>query len=190
MKIYTYRDYDHYVEMQTEANKKKIDWRYVKPETVKRIVDHFRKNFDGDPKAIICHGTRNGGEQQFFQGHFPNAEIVGTEISETAEQFPMTVQWDFTKQKDEWIGKHDIVYSNSFDHSIDPEETLRVWTEQLTPNGILYIEYSEQQSESSAYDPLDATNKEVVKMIRDKGFKVEVKPGKRSGHLIFMCTQE
>jgi hypothetical protein len=65
-----------------------------------------------------------------------------------------------------WSGKFDIVYSNSFDHCIYPEETLKVWHDQLTPNGSVFIEYSEQQSIGNKDDPLGATDKEVLTMMR------------------------
>ena len=190
MKIYKYSDYDQYVKKQTEANKKKIGWVYVKPKSIAKISNHFKKNCpNGKADAIICHGTRNGAEQEMFKSHFPSAKIIGTEISETATKFPMTVQHDFMESNDDWIGKFDIVYSNSFDHSIKPKSTLQVWKDQLTPFGIMYIEYSVSQSESTEYDPLDATNEEVIKMIEDTGFMVTTTAGKKRGHTIFMCIQ-
>jgi len=190
MKIYEYSDYDQYVKMQTEANKKKINWIYAKPRSIAKVASHFRKNCPGGKaNAIICHGTRNGAEQQMFRDNFPDAEILGTEISETATKFPMTVQHDFMESNDAWIGKFDIVYSNSFDHSIRPKSTLQVWKDQLTPFGIMYIEYSSAQSVCTEWDPLDATDEEVIKMIEDTGFQVTATEGKKQGHTIFRCIK-
>ena len=119
MRVYEYKDYDDYVEAQTWTNKEKLTWRYVKPHTIKRICEH--KPY---PAFIICHGTRNGTEQKYFKDNYPNAYVIGTEISETATQFPMTLHHDFTFPIEKWIGKADIVYSNSFDHTIDPEKII------------------------------------------------------------------
>jgi hypothetical protein len=185
MKIYQYTDYDDYVAAQTAGNKRKIDWVYVKEKCIKIIV----KDYAGIPNNILCHGTRNGAEQKFFKKHWPNIYVIGSEISETANQFPDTVQHDFTKRKDVWVGQFDIIYSNSIDHSIDPNETLNVWKEQLTPTGKMYIEYSQQQSICDPIDPLEASNAEMLDMIKSKGFRIKQYPGKRSGHLIFACTQ-
>ena len=189
MKIYEYENYDEYVAMQSEANKLKLDWVYVRPIPIKTIVKHFVEKRGRGAESVLCHGTRNGAEQKLFKGHFPDAFIVGSEISDTAEQFPMTVQHDFSKVRDEWVGRFDIVYSNAFDHSIKPVETIEVWREQLCECGILYVEYSQLRSESSKYDPLDATNKEVISLLEDCGFGVEIAPGKKKGHLIFMCSR-
>lgn len=70
----------------------------------------------GEAKTVLCHGTRNEKEQKLFLKKYPNAEIVGTEISHTAKDFPLTVQWDFHDIKDEWIGKFFIFFKgrNSF----------------------------------------------------------------------------
>jgi len=183
MKIWKYENYDEYVAAQTKYNKQKLDWVYVKERSIDSIVKD-----KGEAKSVLCHGTRNGAEQRFFKSKYPDAFVLGTEISETASKFEMTVQHDFTKVNEEWIGKFDIVYSNSFDHSIEPETTIRTWKNQLTETGKLYIEYSEAQAVCEEADPLYATNKEVVQMMEDAGFSVAVLPGKRSGHKIFVGT--
>ena len=36
--------------------------------------------------------------------------MIDTEISETAEQFPNTIQWDFHKVKPEWLSSVDFIY--------------------------------------------------------------------------------
>ena len=103
MKIYKYKNYAQYVEEQTKANKIKLGWTYVK----RPIIDSICNNYSSlrtengvvennqDPSLIICHGTRKGTEQKLFQIYYPEAEIIGTEISETAKQFKMTIQHDF-----------------------------------------------------------------------------------------------
>jgi len=181
MRVYKYNSYDHYVEEQTKGNKEKLNWVYVKETSIKRI-----KSYKDAASNIICHGTRNGAEQAFFKKYYHEAYVIGTEISDTASSFPMTVEWDFANQKDEWVGKFDIVYSNAFDHSFDPIKTLNTWKDQLSDNGVLVIEYSQRQSIMSAMDPVEATNEEFIDMLSKTGMKVTNRwPGKAHGHEIF-----
>lgn len=169
-KIYEYKNYDEYVQWQTKTNKEKITWIFARENVINRLA-----KLSPGAKNIICHGTRNGAEQKYFLKNFPEAYIIGTEISDTATQFEMTVQHDFMVQREEWIEKFDIVYSNSFDHTIKPEDTLTVWKQQLSQNGHLFLEYSEQQSVCIPQDPLDAKLSEVVQWVVEAGFSnVEV----------------
>ena len=149
MKVYQYKDYDEYVKTQTEANKEKHNWCFITPRIAQGII--AAQKIVG---SIICHGTRAGGEQHLFRKELPYANIVGTEIAEGCEKYPMTVQWDMQEPKKEWI-------------------------DQLTPTGSLYIEYSEQQSNGSAHDPLDATMDEVASLMRYSGLVVNVMNGLR-----------
>ena len=168
MKIYEYKDYDEYVKIQTSINKEKEGWVYVKESTIRDICGYQKK-----AKNILCHGTRSGAEQKMFLNHFPDSYVIGTEISDTASKYPMTIQHDFSKVKDEWVGKFDIVYSNSFDHTICPEETIKVWADQLSEEGRIYLEYAEKQSICIPADPLEATLKEIENMIVESGLKIE-----------------
>ena len=184
MKIYEYKDYNEYVEAQTRANKIKLTWVYVRNNTITKISNNKKS-----AKNIICHGTRNGAEQKMFLQHFPEAYIIGTEISETATQFPMTIQHDFAIPKEEWIGKFDIVYSNSFDHSIDPEKTIKTWSDQISDDGKLYLEYSEMLSVCEPSDPLQATSNEIKELI-EKYLKIEsVIPNTGHGGCVFVCIK-
>jgi len=164
-RIYEYKDYTEYVEWQTKTNKKKINWVFAR----KSVIDQLSK-LKPDAKNIICHGTRNGAEQKYFLENFPKAYIIGTEISDTATSFDMTVQHDFMEQRQEWIEKFDIVYSNSFDHTIQPKETLAVWKQQLNKNGHLFLEYSEEQSVCIPQDPLDAELSEIIEWMIEAEF--------------------
>lgn len=167
MRIYEYKSYEEYVKSQTNANKRKIDWVFVKEHAINKICAYKKlANF------IICHGTRNGKEMELFLNHFPNAYIIGTEISETASQFKNTIQHDFSIPKEEWIGKADIVYSNSFDHSNDPKKTIGTWRDQLNETGTLFIEYNESQSVCEPVDCLDAKESEIKELIQNNGLTI------------------
>ncbi len=177
MQIFKYKDYEHYVKEQTFYNKEKIAWSFFNKQGPRKgiLILMIEKYFgeSANNKDVICHGTRGGHEQQFFKGLFPKGHIQGTEISDTASQFPMTVEWDFTKQHPRWVNRFDIVYSNSFDHSINPQETLRVWHEQLREGGFMFIEWAEGDSVCTLNDPLDASAKEITKLIKKTGFVIE-----------------
>ena len=173
MKIYKYDSYGEYVAEQTAGNKKKINHVFVKKQTMQKIKE--MKAFAG---SVLCHGTRNGAEQKFFKEVYgPQLKVVGSEISDTATQFPDTVEWDFMKPNPDWVGEFDIVYSNSFDHCFEPVETLRVWADQLSPGGSLFIEHSfdPKNNKSRAMDPLELSEEEFLQCVEDAGLKVVAK---------------
>lgn len=164
MRTYQYKNYDEYVEKQTFYNKQKLHWDFL---------DHNSINFIASKNMfasyIICHGTRSGKEQQYFKEILgPTSYVIGTEISETATQFPMTVQHDFAIPKSEWINKFDILYSNSFDHSFDPYRTMNTWIDQINDNGKMYIEWSQTENDSnSEMDPCAGSLKEFEIFLRE-----------------------
>lgn len=169
MKIYKYESYEKYVEAQTKANIKKIRAVWVRKSTISQIVnDNFATS------SVLCHGTRNAAEQKYFKDILPAAEIIGTEISNTASEFPMTVQHDFHEPKKEWLNKFDVVYSNSFDHSYDPEKCIDTWKNQLSDNGSLYIEWAwdPQDNRSRESDPLELSENELLELCSNTGLKL------------------
>lgn len=71
----------------------------------------------------ICHGTRNGFEQSFLAERL-NSEVWATDISETATMFAKSVQWDFHDPREEWEGRCDFIYTNSWDQSWKPRKAM------------------------------------------------------------------
>lgn len=159
MKIYEYENYNEYVSEQIRANKKKLNLVWADEKTIDKIANVVK-----NPKAIICHGTRNAAEQKMFKKKYPNAEIIGTEISDTATQFEMTVQHDFHEQKDEWVEKFDIVYSNAFDHAFDPWKCIKTWSDQLSLEGYMFLELAldPADNKSRSTDPLQIDNEQEI----------------------------
>ena len=167
MKIYNYESYDEYVEEQTKANKKKITNVWVR-ENVLSIIKMYYKT----PDIILCHGTRNAAEQKIFKKFYPEAKIMGTEISETASQFPNTINHDFHEELPQYVGKCDIVYSNSFDHSYDPEKCMKTWVGQVKEGGHLFLELMiGYENRSKASDPLEISRQEVINLAEKQGMK-------------------
>lgn len=173
MDLYEYKNYEDYKKAQTEGNKRKLHSHSgVGPEVIAEIKKRIPfANF------ILCHGTRAGWEQKHFKNAYGDqAYVMGTEISDTASQFDMTTEWDFSKPKDEWISKFDIVYSNSFDHSITPKETLSTWIDQLSPGGSLILEMHLPKEGSNwvptKTDPLSYTREECIALIEELNLKI------------------
>lgn len=149
-------DYEQYRRMQEDGNKRKIEWVAVKEENIKFLADYIQHHL-ATPEFGICHGTRRGKEQEWFRKHL-GCEVIGTEISATATQFPHTVQWDFHEVKPEWLNAVDFIYSNSFDHTYDPEKCLNAWTSCLKLGGLCFLEHASAQSQRAAnmLDPFGA----------------------------------
>ena len=141
MQYIKHNSYQEYKDVQTKTNKAKLANIWARPGTMKDIKDYCDK-LNLPVHNIICHGTRNGAELQYFQQAFPGTNVIGTEISDTATQFPNTVQWDFHDENKEWIGKFDIVYSNSWDHAYDFHKAIDTWMRSLTPTGRLFLEWT------------------------------------------------
>lgn len=134
-------DYERYRKIQSEGNRLKLENVWVLEENI-TFLAQFITEVIGPPQFGICHGTRRGKEQEWFRKYL-NCEVIGTEISDTAEQFPYTIQWDFHEAKPEWIDSVDFIYSNSFDHSHDPEKCLNVWMSCVRPGGVCILEHSD-----------------------------------------------
>jgi len=147
-------DYARYREAQIAANKRKIHAIWAKEENIRFLADYIRR-FIPTPSFGLCHGTRRGLEQQWFRQYL-GCEVIGTEISDTAAEFPNTIQWDFHEVKPDWIGTADFIYSNSLDHSYDPEKCLNAWISCLRPEGMLIIEHSTDHVAVRESDPFGA----------------------------------
>jgi len=154
-------DYENYRRIQIAGNKRKLENTWVIEENIVFLSAYIRRVI-GAPQFGICHGTRRGKEQKWFKKHL-GCEILGTEISLTARQFPHTIQWDFHETKPEWIGMVDFIYSNSFDHSYDPEKCLNAWMSCLKRDGLCILEHSSAHSASGVTE-LDPFGADIVQM--------------------------
>jgi len=159
-KLHEYRkedgsfDYDKYAEIQIAGNKRKINDVWVSEKSIAFLADHLLKRI-GWPSRGLCHGTRGGYEQRWFRRYLPGCEMLGTEISNTAADYPDTIQWDFHDVKPEWIDAWDFVYSNSFDHTHSPQQCLDAWMSCVRPGGLGIIEHSraDYPDKTSTLDP-------------------------------------
>jgi hypothetical protein len=44
------------------------------------------------------------------------------------------------KENPDWLAKVDFIYSNSFDHSYDPEKCLNTWIDSLRIGGLCILD--------------------------------------------------
>ncbi len=147
-------DYEKYRNIQIEGNKRKINNIWVLENNIKFLSDYIKKTV-GSVDFGLCHGTRRGKEQEWFAKYL-KCDVLGTEISETATQFPNTIQWDFHDVKPEWIGSVDFIYSNSFDHSYNPEQCLKSWMRCIKPGGVCILEHTSGHTNATKLDPFGA----------------------------------
>ena len=144
VKIYKYKNYDEYKETQISYNKKKIEHVWADEKTLEKISEFLLENVSTGIIKGICHGSRNGFEQDFFNKKKNKFHVIGTDISDTAENYKDSVTHDFHEEKKEWLNNFDFVYSNSLDQSFDPRKALQAWLNQLKKNGFLIIEHTDQ----------------------------------------------
>jgi SAM-dependent methyltransferase len=127
-----------YSQEQEKGNRAKIDQVWTNESNL-RFIGNWLAKRSGVPQFVVCHGTRNGFEQRIFHGLF-GCRVIGTEISATASQFPMTIQADFHEPPREWDGSVDIVYSNSLDHAYDPQKALSAWARSVRDGGWIVLD--------------------------------------------------
>ena len=175
MIIYRYKDDDEYRQEQYKANEEKENRIWFREKDLIWIEQTIPFS---DVRSILCHGTRNGAELKFFQEYYPDAKVLGTEIASSATKYDNTIRHDFRKPHHKLTGKFDIVFSNSLDHSNDPESTLEVWRDQLNRRGVMFIEVKVDQTPwrnngARPSDPLEWEYEgEFKELARDIGFKV------------------
>ena len=152
-------DYDFYREAQVKANKGKLDAQWVDEARIGNLAAVVLR-YRPQPTFGLCHGARSGKEQAWFSAQLPGLpEVLGTDISDTADAFPNSVVWDFHETNPDWSGRADFVYSNSWDHAYDPQKAFAAWIDALRPGGVMLLDCSSGHLPSavSAMDPFGAT---------------------------------
>lgn len=122
------------------------------------------------PTSVLCHGVRKGEEMLSFKELF-NCSVIGTDLF---PQSAIVLEHDFRKKKRAWIGAFDMVYSNSLDHSDEPEKTLRVWLRQLSNRGFLVINWTCWDTKVRGGDCFGASLDEYYELMRSVGTVVDL----------------
>lgn len=141
-------DYERYRQVQEDGNKRKIENVWADQPTINFIADYLKAR-NPDLKRGLCHGVRRGNEQKWFSDRL-GIDAIGTDISDTAKDFPNTVQWDFHDRNPYWVGQFDFVYTNSHDHAYDPQKAIETWLEQVNDKGAVFLEHTMGHSEQGA----------------------------------------
>lgn len=153
--LHSFESYEQYRDTQIAHNIRKLKNVWADSATLELMCQELRKErTHGGVISGLCHGTRNGFEQNHISAQ-NGFEAIGTDISETAKNFDRSVHWDFHDVNPDWVGKFDFVYSNSLDQSWQPRTALVTWMNQLRPDGTLVIEHTDAHGPSgtSQMDP-------------------------------------
>ena len=146
MKILSFESYEEYRQIQVAANKLKYEQVFAEDPELKRVAAHFRAHGRGASLGL-CHGVRNGYEVRKLRALLPAVNIVGTDISDTVGNVQNCIVWDMHEVKPEWFGAVGFMYSNSWDHTYDPDLLFARWSECLLADGRLYLSYTDLHSE-------------------------------------------
>ena len=163
MKLLKFSTLDEYTRIQSETNEAKLDWVAATTAEMDFIAQQVRR-WNPEAQFGICHGVRNGWEVEQLRQRL-GVDVIGTDISPTAEQFPHCVQWDFHEVKPEWVGAVDFIYSNALDHSYDPALALQRWKSCLTGKGIVFLQWTHHHNETGGADCFGASLREYVAML-------------------------
>ena len=112
--LHQYSSYQDYEKVQVKHNIRKINSVWADENSLNFIIDCFKDT--NDKIKGICHGSRNGFEQNFFN-KMKSFDVIGTDISPTANDYENSVVWDFHKVNNDWVANFDFVYTNSLDQS-------------------------------------------------------------------------
>ena len=150
-KLYNYKNYDEYKDVQIKYNKEKLDNIWA-DENILQIIGDYLKLKYSDKKDIlgICHGTRNGFEQRYLNQLSDKFQVIGTDISDTAKKFENSFVWDFHDINESWVNQFDFVYTNSFDQSWKPSLALETWLNQINDDGCVILEQTIAHSPTNA----------------------------------------
>ena len=149
-KIHEYESYEEYKKTQVYYNKLKLDHIWADEKNLNKIANYILKKIPNKKIKGLCHGSRNGYEQNKFKQFLNSENIIGTDISETASSYDNSIIWDFHEVNKEWINEFDFVYSNSLDQSYNPKKALEVWLNQINDNGFIFVEISDQHNVHSS----------------------------------------
>jgi hypothetical protein len=138
MRLRSFDTYADYVDRQrrtTQAKKAKV---WVLESELAIIAADIRQQA---PYATfgICHGVRTGAEVDYLSKAL-GCMVLGTDLEPS--EHDSVIQWDFHEVKPDWLGAADFIYSNSLDHSYDPEMAVARWLSCLSPSGRCYIHWS------------------------------------------------
>jgi hypothetical protein len=149
---------------QIRLNEAKITNVWAREPFLRRLAGFLRQR---NPRFGICHGVRNGFEVTELRKKLPGCEVIGTDISPTVSEYGGVLH-DFHERRDEWIGKADFVYSNSWDHAHSLELCIDRWVEQLAPGGVVLMHHGKDHLRGDGGDCTSATLRDLTALASKK----------------------
>lgn len=80
---------------------------------------------------------------------------IGVEINPKVERQDTLIS-SFDEMPSDWTSKFDLLYSNSFDQSQEPEKTVNEWKRIIKKNGVLIFSFGDKEPTNS--DPVGNLN--------------------------------
>jgi hypothetical protein len=153
--------YDHYVRAQRGKTDRVVangtsTMQWVSAEQIAVLTAHLQKHIVIKTHFALCHGTRSGRENTWFRNAWPGMQVWGTDISPVASATASwTMPWDFHRERPEWAGSADFVYSNALDHSFNASLALFRWITQTQPHGAVVVQWSDSQEKWGGHNDID-----------------------------------
>lgn len=187
MEQYKFDSYESYLKAQRKVTFKNMKKSEMPCFTSPKVVDAIRDIHISPVEFGLCHGCRDGQELTLFENRL-GGNWIGTEIVEELCDNLRIIHHDFSNIRNDWIGKFDVIYSNSLDHARDPFRTLKAWVACLSDRGSLYVEWTSWHGrlgiKGNRADCFAATDVEYEQLLSSAGriiSKIEIEDVSRRG---------
>jgi hypothetical protein len=107
--LHKYASYEEYRDIQIFHNIRKLNTIWADKTTLNRVGKLVQGKIKKRTIRGLCHGTRNGFEQNYLNSLNIGIKAIGTDISKTALDYKNSVQWDFHDVKTEWKNNFDFL---------------------------------------------------------------------------------
>ena len=112
-------------------------------------LNEIRKNGWNDIFAFIINFNRSN------INNINKDSAIGVEINPKVERQDTLIS-SFDEMPSDWTSKFDLLYSNSFDQSQEPEKTVNEWKRIIKKNGVLIFSFGDKEPTNS--DPVGNLN--------------------------------
>jgi hypothetical protein len=183
VKQHKFSTYEDYVKAQCGLTNSKIrrgtgKCKVTEVGEVIKAIHNYHINNVGIVIEGLCHGVRYGQELDLFRKEFGTGTWIGTEITESLCNEIDIIHQDFSIARDDWIGLFNLIYSNSLDHALKPEDTVKTWLSCLNRNGRLYVEWTPWSNKlggrNNRADCFAANTQEYLSLLDSAGSVQEV----------------
>ena len=120
---------------------------------LRALARRLDRSTDGQRKKRIARLLGIG-------SHRRDSEVWGVEINVDAHRTDVFVG-SFDALPESWTGRFDLLFSNSFDHSMNPTGTVAEWKRVAAPGAVVAIDYDTDR-EPTRTDPTGGLTLEVL----------------------------